>query len=108
MVRSGARKCDASRTIEAAAHPSRRSLLRMRWSLLRAMSAHREVEISVAERLALQGEVPPFHVIGTEAALAHGGGQQHAMTMRLRAHARVERIRARAEEIERRAHIELA
>src|SRR4051812_8299500 len=69
-------------------------------------SAHRKIKMRVAERLVFEREVPPFLFVWIEAVAAHRVSEQLAVGLRLRAHAAIGRPRLRAEEIERRAHIE--
>src|SRR5438552_6394897 len=82
-------------------------------SLYRGVSSRRslpdrKIEIGVRERLTRQREVPPLLLIGSKSAVRHRPGQQRAVRMRLAAHARIRRPGFRAEEVERRAHVELA
>src|SRR5262249_27963247 len=73
----------------------------------RVASPHREVEIGIGERLTAEREVPPLLVIGLEAAALHGVREQRAVLLRLGAHAGVRQPRLRAEEVERRAHVDV-
>jgi hypothetical protein len=55
----------------------------------REQSSDRKVEIRIRERLIDEREVPPFLVVRPKAAACHRRGEQCAVRLRLRAHARV-------------------
>src|SRR5260370_41438978 len=73
-----------------------------------AVSPDREIEIRIRERLVVEREVPPLLVGGPKAAADHRGGEQRAVLLRLLAHAPIRRPWFLAEEVERRARIDLA
>ncbi len=55
----------------------------------RESSPHRKIEIGLRERLVGEREVPPFLLVGREAAARHGCDEQRAVLLRLEAHALV-------------------
>jgi hypothetical protein len=55
----------------------------------REQSSDRKIEIRIRERLIDEREVPPFLVIGPKAATRHRRGEQRAVRLRRRVHARV-------------------
>src|SRR2546425_11655221 len=78
------------------------------WGFRCRQLTHREIEMGIRERLALQREVPPFLDKRLEATPGHGFDENGAVCLDLGADAAVSEPRARAGKVVESTHVELA